>query len=84
MSMGEDSKALRSTRREPRHQQVIASDPDFDKTYFAVQPDGHNQLLAIQEDYLKVGQSKEHLSITKLARGQVKEHIKHLQTMLKT
>jgi putative membrane protein len=32
----------------------------------------------IQEDYLKVGQNREHLSVAKLARGMVKEHIDHL------
>jgi hypothetical protein len=40
-------------------------------------------LLTIQEDYLKVGQNREHLSVTKLARGQIKEHIDHLD-MLKS
>ncbi|OAV49409.1 hypothetical protein A6U98_13760 [Rhizobium sp. WYCCWR10014] len=56
---------------------------DFDKAYVTAQLDGHKKLLTIQEDYLKVGQNREHLSVTKLARGQVKEHIDHLD-MLKS
>lgn len=53
----------------------------FDKAYVAAQLDGHRKLLAIQEDYLKVGRNREHLSVTKLARGQIKEHIDHLTAM---
>ena len=59
------------------------SGKDFDKSYVAAQLDGHKMLLTIQEDYLKVGQNREHLSVTKLARGQIKEHIDHLD-MLKS
>ena len=60
-----------------------ASGAAFDKAYVAAQLDGHKKLLAIQEDYLKVGQVREHLSVTKLARGHIKEHIDHLD-MLKS
>jgi len=56
---------------------------EFDKAYVTAQLDGHKMLLAIQEDYLKVGQNREHLSVTKLARGQIKEHIDHIE-MLKS
>jgi len=59
------------------------SGKDFDKSYVAAQLDGHKMLLTIQEDYLKVGQNREHVSVTKLARGQIKEHIDHLD-MLKS
>ena len=45
-----------------------ASGADFDKAYVAAQLDGHKKLLGIQEEYLKVGQNREHLSVTKLAR----------------
>ena len=55
----------------------------FDKAYVSAQLDGHKKLLQIQEDYLKVGKVREHLSVAKLARGMVKEHIDHLE-MLKT
>lgn len=57
------------------------SGADFDKAYVTAQLDGHKKLLTIQEDYLKVGQNREHLSVAKLARGQVSEHIDHLTTM---
>ncbi|WP_276122093.1 DUF4142 domain-containing protein [Pararhizobium qamdonense] len=54
----------------------------FDKAYVAVQLDGHKKLLVIQEDYLKAGQNREHLSVAKLARGMINEHLDHL-SMLK-
>ena len=53
----------------------------FDKAYVAANLEGHNKLLAIQEDYLKVGTNREHLSVAKLARGSVKEHIAHLEEL---
>ncbi|WP_245506042.1 DUF4142 domain-containing protein [Rhizobium leguminosarum] len=46
-----------------------SSGKDFDKAYVTAQLDGHKKLLTIQQDYLKVGQSREHLGVTKLARG---------------
>jgi len=52
---------------------------EFDKMYVTAQLDGHRKLLAIQEDYLKVGENREHLSVAKLARGQVREHITLLE-----
>jgi putative membrane protein len=60
-----------------------ASGKDFDKAYVSAQLDGHRKLLTIQEEYLTVGENREHLSVTKLARGQIKEHIDHLD-MLKS
>ena len=58
-----------------------ASGKAFDKAYVTAQLEGHKKLLTIQEDYLKVGQNREHLSVTKLARGQIKEHIDHLDIL---
>lgn len=55
----------------------------FDKAYVTAQLDGHKKLLGIQEDYLKVGQNREHLGVAKLARGQIKEHIDHLEALSK-
>jgi len=55
------------------------SGAEFDKMYVTAQLDGHRKLLTIQEDYLKVGKNREHLSVAKLARGQVKEHIALLE-----
>jgi predicted outer membrane protein len=60
-----------------------AGGAEFDKAYVVAQLDGHEKLLTIQEDYLKVGQDRERLSVTKLAHGQIKEHIDHLD-MLKS
>lgn len=47
----------------------------FDREYVTGQIEGHRALLDAQEDYLKAGKSREHLSIAKLARGQIKEHL---------
>lgn len=58
-------------------------DAEFDKAYVTAQLVGHKMLLAIQEDYLKVGKNREHLSATKLVRNQLKEHIDHIE-MLKS
>ncbi|MDQ0458105.1 DUF4142 domain-containing protein [Rhizobium paknamense] len=54
---------------------------DFDKAYVKAQLEGHRKLLAAQEDYLKVGDNREHLSVTKLARGMIREHIDHLEML---
>ncbi|KAA0687402.1 DUF4142 domain-containing protein [Neorhizobium sp. P12A] len=64
-------------------QLTSVSGKDFDKVFVMAQLDGHKKLLTIHEDYLKVGQNREHLSVTKLARGQIKEHLDHLD-MLKS
>lgn len=50
----------------------------FDKAYVAAQLDGHKKLLTVQEDYLKVGQNREHLIVAKLARGMINEHLDRL------
>lgn len=57
------------------------SGTEFDKMYVTAQLDGHRKLLTIQEDYLKVGKNREHLSVAKLARGQIKEHIALLEDL---
>ncbi|GGE11581.1 hypothetical protein GCM10011390_33390 [Aureimonas endophytica] len=54
------------------------SGKEFSTMYVTAQTEGHQKLLAIQEDYLKVGKNREHLNVTKLARGQIKEHLKLL------
>lgn len=54
----------------------------FDKPYVAAQLEGHKKLLVIQEDYLKVSQNREHLSVAKLARGMINEHLDHLATLM--
>lgn len=59
--------------------QTAAAGKAFDTDYVKGQLDGHKKLLAIQEDYLKVGNNREHLDVAKLARGQIKEHIRFLE-----
>lgn len=58
-----------------------ASGKAFDQAYVTANLEGHQKLLTIQEDYLKVGKNREHLSVAKLARGQIREHIAHLEEM---
>lgn len=53
----------------------------FDKLYVQGQLDAHRELLRIQEDYLKVGRDREHLSVAKLARATIEEHIHHLDEL---
>jgi putative membrane protein len=57
-----------------------ATGTDFDHQYLALQTDGHQQLLQIQEALLKAGSApREQIGIAKLARGQIKEHLALLQ-----
>ena len=55
----------------------------FDKAYVQGQIQGHQELLKIQETYISAGKDKDHVSLAKLARGQIKEHIDLLQTIQK-
>lgn len=57
------------------------SGAEFDTAYVTAQLEGHNKLLEIQEAYLQVGQNREHLSIAKLVRATVREHIAHLEAL---
>ena len=63
--------------------QSTRSGRSFDREYVEGQIDGHRQLLAVQEDYLKVGRNREHVGIAKLARGQIKEHLALLEDIQK-
>ena len=55
----------------------------FDREYVQGQIQGHQQLLQIQEAYLKGGKDRESLNVTKLMRGQIKEHLALLQDIEK-
>ncbi|CAO4152410.1 DUF4142 domain-containing protein [Methylorubrum extorquens] len=55
----------------------------FDKEYIQGQIQGHQELLQIQETYLKSGRDRENLNMTKLMRGQIKEHLTLLQDIEK-
>lgn len=57
------------------------SGAEFDTAYVTASLEGHQQLLAIQEEYLTVGTNREHLSVAKLARGMITEHIAHLEEL---
>jgi putative membrane protein len=57
------------------------SGAEFDMAYVAANLEGHQKLLAIQEEYLTNGTNREHLSVAKLARGQITEHIAHLEEL---
>lgn len=63
--------------------QKAEAGPAFDREYVQGQIEGHQQLLEIQETYLKTGKDRENLNVTKLMRGQIKEHLTLLQDMHK-
>jgi putative membrane protein len=56
---------------------------EFDRMYVDGQLQGHQELLQIQENYLRSGRSREHVNSAKLARGHIKEHIAMLQDIQK-
>ncbi|HZH53782.1 MAG TPA: DUF4142 domain-containing protein [Microvirga sp.] len=58
--------------------------PAFDRDFVAMQIDGHQKLLSIQEQYLKGNPgNREMTNLAKLARGQIREHLAMLQAMQK-
>jgi putative membrane protein len=52
----------------------------FDAEYVSGQIDGHQKLLRVQESYIGSGKNLINLSLAKLARGQIKEHLALLNT----
>ena len=59
--------------------QQMQGGAEFDRAYIAGQIDGHNELLKIQETYIKSGKNLACMNSAKLARGQIKEHLALLQ-----
>ncbi|MGO4524068.1 DUF4142 domain-containing protein [Microvirga sp. 2MCAF35] len=56
----------------------------FDKDYVALQIEGHQELLKLQENHLQqAAGNREMTNLAKLARGQIKEHLALLQDMQK-
>lgn len=53
----------------------------FDRDYVALQIQGHQKLLKLQEDQIKSSGSREMINIAKLARGQIREHLAMLETI---
>ncbi|WP_114943752.1 DUF4142 domain-containing protein [Microvirga calopogonii] len=58
--------------------------PAFDKDYVAMQIEGHQELLKLQESHLQQASgNREMTNLAKLARGQINEHLALLQDMQK-
>ena len=58
--------------------------PAFDRDYVALQIKGHQELLKLQDDYLKQGSgNRETTNLAKLARNQIQEHLTMLQDIQK-
>jgi predicted outer membrane protein len=56
----------------------------FDQEYVAMQIQGHQELLKLQEGYLQnASGNREMANVAKLARGQIQEHLTLLQDMQK-
>lgn len=53
----------------------------FDKEYVKGQLEGHRELLAIQQDYLKSGKNLMNITVAKLASGHIQDHIKMLEDL---
>jgi putative membrane protein len=51
----------------------------FDRTYLRGQIQGHEQLLRIQDDYLRSGRNTHLRHVAMLARGQIMDHLKTLR-----
>lgn len=54
---------------------------EFDRDYVDAQNEGHQQLLRIQEDYLKTGRNLGVVNFSKLASGMIKEHLQLLSDL---
>ena len=52
---------------------------EFDRMFVQGQIQGHQELLQIQENYIRQGRNREHLNIAKLAAGRIREHIEEFQ-----
>jgi putative membrane protein len=64
--------------------QQMKAGEEFDKAYIDGQIQGHQELLQIQETYLKSNsRNREHMNVAKLARGHIKEHLTMLQDIKK-
>jgi putative membrane protein len=76
--------------RDPKGAEMVqklsqAQGEAFDREYLKGQIEGHRDLLAVQEQYLKSNaQNREHVNMVKLARGRILEHVALLEDMQKT
>ena len=55
----------------------------FDLMFLEAQLMGHQEALRVQEDYLQQGRNREHVSVAKLARSRIKEHIEEIGVIQK-
>ncbi|WP_315763205.1 DUF4142 domain-containing protein [Sphingomonas sp. Y38-1Y] len=53
----------------------------FETAYIAAQTDGHRKLLQVQERYLASGRNPDMRHVAMLAKGQITEHLKHLENL---
>jgi putative membrane protein len=60
------------------HLRSLAAGITFDRAYVEAQILGHQELLALQEEYLATGRNRDLIHIAKLARTVIKEHLTHL------
>lgn len=61
--------------------QAAKAGPEFDAEYLRGQKEGHQELLKIQETYIGSGRLREAVNVSKLARGQIKEHLTLIDTI---
>lgn len=55
--------------------QAMKAGLEFERDYVKAQIDGHTQLLAIQEAYLKAPDNLDETNVAKLAKGMIVEHL---------
>jgi putative membrane protein len=75
------SQAAREDRQQVRQDLRGASGRAFEEIFLQLQADGHDQLLRVQDTYIKGGKSPEHLAVARLLRGQIREHIDFIKTL---
>ena len=81
MNIPSDSEVIQHVSKDDQamlEKMKVMKSKEFDAAFVKAQTDGHQKLLRIQEDYLAAGKNPSHLAVTKLARGQIKEHLQIL------
>lgn len=72
-----------------RRQAMLASlervppGPGFDRAYLEAQRMGHEELLRIQEEYLRSGRNMHNRHIAILASGRIREHLSDLSGLMR-
>jgi putative membrane protein len=89
-SMGDPSSTA-STQMQPQGDMAamveklrgMQAGAEFDRMYVTGQIQGHQELLKIQEEYIRGGQNMHVKHIAMLAAGRIREHIEELQELSK-